>query len=129
MAAQNRFETKPSKGPILFCMIVSLKKNIHLGFLMGRGCVESKNKTSAKRKSTTHCPPQTILGKQGALQIFWGKCIAQTEKTTPYLPGGTFFVIFSYGFSCDFANQYLPQNIQFLKILKSLVQNIRLLPD
>ena len=28
------------------------KKNICFGFLKGRGCVESKNKTSAKRKST-----------------------------------------------------------------------------
>ena len=28
------------------------KKYICFGFLKGRGCVESKNKTSAKRKST-----------------------------------------------------------------------------
>ena len=28
------------------------KKLIHFGFLRGRGCVESKNKISAKRKST-----------------------------------------------------------------------------
>ena len=28
------------------------KKNICFGFLKGQGCVESKNKTSAKRKST-----------------------------------------------------------------------------
>ena len=37
------------------------KKNICFGFLKGRGCVESKNKTSAKRKSTMSSLDPSII--------------------------------------------------------------------
>ena len=37
------------------------KENICFGFLKGRGCVESKNKTSAKRKSTMSSLDPSII--------------------------------------------------------------------
>ena len=37
------------------------KKNICFGFLKGQGCVESKNKTSAKRKSTMSSLDPSII--------------------------------------------------------------------
>ena len=37
------------------------KKNICFGFLKGRGCVESKKKTSAKRKSTMSSLDPSII--------------------------------------------------------------------
>ena len=95
--------------------------------------------------SCAHCPPQTILEKRGALQKTFGQLLVwvfapqihcSNLKTTPYLPGWTFFCDFFMWFFLWFCKsvlvKMLPQNIQFLKILKSLVfyvQNTRLLPE
>ena len=54
----------------------------------------------------TGCTPK-IFGAKFRYEIFAPQMHCSNLKTTPYLPGGTFFVIFSCGFSCDFANQYL----------------------
>ena len=63
-----------------------------------------------------HCPPQTILGKQGALQKIFGEILGMNFcssnallklKNNTLFTRWNFFVIFSCGFSCDFANQYL----------------------
>ena len=51
------------------------KKNICFGFLKGRGCVESKNKTSAKRKSTMSSLDPSII------QVASFKCRADVPLT------------------------------------------------
>merc|ERR1712237_158638 len=43
------------------------KKNICFGFLKGQGCVESKNKTSAKRKSTMSSLDPSIIHSNAGL--------------------------------------------------------------
>ena len=51
------------------------KKNICFGFLKSRGCVESKNKTSAKRKSTMSSLDPSII------QVDSFKCRADVPLT------------------------------------------------
>ena len=46
---------------IYMSFVCLIKKNICFGFLKGQGCVESKNKTSAKRKSTTSSLDPSII--------------------------------------------------------------------
>ena len=59
------------------------KKNICFGFLKGRGCVESKNKTSAKRKSTMSSLDPSII------QVASFKCRADV----PLVCGGQCVVV------------------------------------
>ena len=46
---------------IYMSFVCLIQKNICFGFLKGRGCVESKNKTSAKRKSTMSSLDPSII--------------------------------------------------------------------
>ena len=87
-----------------------------------------------------HCVPQTILGKQGKIQknvrvlkvwVFDPQTHCSNLKITPFLLGGIFFVIFHL-VSLVILQIRLPQNIQFLKILKSLVflgSNYQIIPQ
>ena len=45
----------------IYMTLVCLNKRIYFGYLRGLGCVESKNKTSAKRKSTMSSLNPTII--------------------------------------------------------------------
>ena len=82
----------------------------------------------------SHCPPQTILGKQGALQKFLGKILGMNFCSSNALLKLLNIALFpQWNLFCDFFMWFflrfcksvllkmLPQNIQFLKILKSLV--------
>ena len=55
-------------------------KNICFGFLKGQGCVESKNKTSAKRKSTMSSLDPSII------QVGSFKCRADVPLTKLFFP-------------------------------------------
>merc|ERR1712218_593887 len=55
------------------------KKNICFGFLKGPGCVESKNKTSAKRKSTMSSLDPSII------QVASFKCRADVPLCALYI--------------------------------------------
>ena len=71
--------------------------------------------TGRLRCASPHCPPQTILGKQSVVKKILGEILAMNvcssnallklKKQRPIYP----------------VEPFLPQNIQFLKILKSLV--------
>ena len=82
----------------------------------------------------THCTPQTILGKQGALLNFLGEILGMSFWSSNSLLKlkndalftrlnhfGEFFMWFFLWFCKSALVKMLPQNIQFLKILKSLV--------
>ena len=56
------------------------KKNICFGFLKGRGCLESKNKTSAKRKSTISSLDPSII------QVASFKCRADVPLQSVLCP-------------------------------------------
>ena len=84
--------------------------------------------------SEAHCPPQTILGKQGALQNFFGEILGMnfcSSNALLKLKNNAlftrqnlfcdFFMWFFLWFCKSVLVKMLPQNIQFLKILKSLV--------
>ena len=82
----------------------------------------------------THCPPQTILGKQGALQKFFGEILGMNFCSSNALLKLKNNALFTrWNLFCDFFMWFflwfcksvlvkmLPQNIQFLTILKPLV--------
>ena len=58
---------------------LSQKKWIYFGYLRGLGCVESKNKTSAKRKSTMSSLDPSMRG-QGGVGILLPKWAGKKTK-------------------------------------------------